>query len=182
MKPEPKLTVVRDDASTELLDDIDICTLFRRYSRYVAHIAYRIVGDSTDAEDLVQDVFLDAHRGLKKRDSHLEIKGWLAVVTVRRASRFLKHRKVKQFLGLIEAPDLRNLVDPSATPEQAAIATAIYRRLNRLPVKHRIAWTLRHIQGETLERTAELAGCSRATAHRRIRAASVALKEVFGDD
>ncbi|MCP4677770.1 MAG: RNA polymerase sigma factor [Deltaproteobacteria bacterium] len=182
MKPDNALHLVERGRDSAPVADFTADNLFRRYSRYVAFIAHRIVGDPSDVEDLVQEVFLDAHRGLRYRDSEAEIKGWLSVVTTRRAQRFLRRRKLKQMFGLGEAPDYRDLVDPGATPEQAALARSVYRQLDRLPVKDRIAWTLRHVQGETLERTAELAGCSRATAHRRITAASVALKEMLGDE
>jgi len=181
MKIGRKLQLVEERGEGDPVVGLDTDNLFRRYSRYVAFIAHRIVGDPADAEDLVQEVFLDAHRGLRRRDDPAQIKGWLAVVTTRRARRFLKRRKVKQMLGLGGAPDYRDLVDRSATPEQAALARSVYRHLARLPVNDRIAWTLRHVQGETLERTAELSGCSRATANRRIATASAALKEVFGD-
>jgi RNA polymerase sigma-70 factor (ECF subfamily) len=182
MSVNPSLHIVRKDQSSQIDSKVDIDDLFRRYSAYVAYIAHRIVGDPADAEDLVQEVFLDAHRGLRMFEGQAAVKGWLAVVTTRRAGRFLKRRNLKLKLGLREASTYTELVDRSATPEQTAIAASIYRALDKLPVNDRIAWTLRYIQDETLERVAELAGCSRATAHRRITAASVVLKEILSDD
>ena len=177
-----KLKIVHASKDSPAVRSMDINELFLRYSRYVAFIAHRILGDPDDTEDLVQDVFLDAYRGLKRRESEAEIKGWLAVVTTRKAKRFLKNRRFKQMLGLTETPDYCNLADDSATPEQATLARSVYRELDRLPVDDRIAWTLRHVQGENLDECARLAGCSRATVHRRITAASIALREMFNDE
>ena len=182
MSARPNLRIVQKSTDTEDVPIRDIDDLFRRYSRYVAYIAHRIIGDPSDVEDLVQEVFLDAHRGLRRFDDPDKVKGWLAVVTTRRAGRFLKRRKLKVMLGLKEAPAYCDLVDNSATPEQAALASSVYQALNRLPVNDRIAWTLRNVQGENLERVAELVGCSRATAHRRIVAANAVLMEIFSDD
>jgi RNA polymerase sigma-70 factor (ECF subfamily) len=48
--------------------------------------------------------------------------------------------------------------------------------LDRLPVNERLAWSLRHIEGEQLESVAVLCGCSLATAKRRIAAAQQAVE------
>jgi RNA polymerase sigma-70 factor (ECF subfamily) len=47
----------------------------------------------------------------------------------------------------------------------------VYAVLDALPSDERVAWSLRHVEGERLERVAELCGCSLATAKRRIAAA-----------
>ena len=49
-------------------------------------------------------------------------------------------------------------------------------------LRARIAWHLHCVERETLPRVAELCGCSRATAHRRIVAAQTAIAEVMGHE
>jgi DNA-directed RNA polymerase specialized sigma24 family protein len=63
---------------------------FRAYSPYVARVAIRLLGRTQDIEDVVQDVFLDAVSGLGKLRDPDAIRGWLATITVRVASRRLK--------------------------------------------------------------------------------------------
>ena len=58
----------------------------------------------------------------------------------------------------------------------------LFRILGELPVELRIAWTLRHMHEEPLEAVAELAGCSLATAKRRIAAAQQRIQKELGDD
>ena len=53
---------------------------------------------------------------------------------------------------------------------------AVYRVLDRLPVNQRLAWTLRYVEGEQLERVAELCNCSLATVKRRIKSAHDAVQ------
>jgi RNA polymerase sigma-70 factor (ECF subfamily) len=53
--------------------------------------------------------------------------------------------------------------------------------LDAVPADQRIAWTLRHIEGEQLEAVADLCGCSLATAKRRITAVSRTLEEAFSE-
>jgi len=171
-----RLEVVAD--TDEAVPSLETGDLFRRYAPYVAKIGYRLLGRDDDIDDLVQDVFLAAHRGLRSLRQPEAVKGWLATVAVRVARRRLRRRRMLTVVGLGGPNDYQHeVVDPAASPEQRALVSQVYRILDRLPVDHRIAWTLRHVQGETLERVAELAGCSLATAKRRIRAAALAIEE-----
>ena len=56
---------------------------FRRYSRYVAAVALRLLGRDDEVDDVVQEVFLAALRGLERLREPEAVKGWLATVTVR---------------------------------------------------------------------------------------------------
>jgi RNA polymerase sigma-70 factor (ECF subfamily) len=154
---------------------LELDELFRRYAPYVAKIGYRLLGREADVDDLVQDVFLAAHRGLKQLRQPEAVKGWLATVAVRQSRRKLKRRAMMRAIGLGGDAEYREVADGSASPEQRALVAQIYRVLDREPVDRKIAWTLRYVQGESLERVAELSGCSLATAKRRIRAAQDAI-------
>ena len=57
------------------------------------------------------------------------------------------------------------------SPERRALLSRVYQVLDRIPVEQRLAWSLRYVEGEKLERVAEQCGCSLATAKRRIAAA-----------
>jgi RNA polymerase sigma-70 factor, ECF subfamily len=67
--------------------------------------------------------------------------------------------------------------DSSASPEQRAEAIRLYRKLDRLPVPERVAWLLRHVEGESLEDMVALCGCSKSTVQRRLHSAEARLKQ-----
>jgi RNA polymerase sigma-70 factor (ECF subfamily) len=152
-----------------------LADLFRRYAPYVASIGLRLLGSDGELDDLVQDVFIEAHRGLHQLRSGDAAKGWLARITVRRAVRRLRRRRLRAFFSLDSVTDDAALIDGAATPEERAHVASTYRLLEALPVAQRIAWTLRHVEGETLDEIAVLCGCSKATVQRRVRAAAHAL-------
>ena len=52
----------------------------------------------------------------------------------------------------------------------------VYGALDGLPARERVAWTLRHVEGESLEQVALLCDCSLATAKRRIASAHEKLR------
>jgi RNA polymerase sigma-70 factor, ECF subfamily len=160
---------------------LDLDGLFRRYAPYVAAIAHRLLGRDEDVDDTIQEVFVAAVRGVHAVRDPAAIRGWLARVTVRVARQRLRKRRVRVFLGLDEPVVYDTVVDQSASAEQRALLARVYSVLDNLPANQRIAWSLRHIEGEPLESVASLSGCSLATAKRRIAAAAQHIEEAFAD-
>jgi RNA polymerase sigma-70 factor (ECF subfamily) len=168
---QPSLRLVELSEPTPI-DDLE--AVFRRYSGYVASVALRLLGRDAEVDDVVQEVFVVAMRGLRNLREPMAIKGWLATVAVRVARRKLRRRRFRSFLGLEAESDYANVV-VAASQEKALLITRAYRILDELPVNEKIAWMLRHVEGEALEEVAKICGCSLATAKRRIAAAQARL-------
>jgi len=167
-----------DAGSGELaLGPLSLEEAYRRFAPYVAAIGMRIVGRSEELDDLVQDVFVEATRGIASLAAPEAIKGWLARITVRTAVRRLRRGRLFRalHLQLDDTRDYESLASADATPEQRALIARIYTALDRLSAKDRVAWVLRHVQGETLEQAAELCACSLSTYQRRLRRATAQL-------
>lgn len=162
-------------------DPLDLDALFRRYSPYVAAVAHRLLGRDGDVDDTVQEVFLAAARGLRSIRDPGAVKAWLARVAVRSARRSLRKRRLYAFFGLDDPAVYERVADGRASPEDRALLSRVYTVLDGMPANVRIAWALRHIEGEPLENVAVLSGCSLATAKRRIAAATRHLEEAFAD-
>jgi RNA polymerase sigma-70 factor, ECF subfamily len=145
--------------------------LYALYARYVGAIASAILGRADEVEDVVQDVFMLAVRGLRRRDNGQAIKGWIAQVTVQRCARHLRLRRFWEFVDPTPAQAYEQIAEPGAGPAERQLLAEVYRALDRLPARERVAWTLRHVEGESLEEVAVLCGCSLATAKRRIASA-----------
>jgi RNA polymerase sigma-70 factor, ECF subfamily len=164
------------DVPPESAADIPLEDLYKRFAPYVAAIASRILGRESEVDDVVQDVFIAALSGLKKRDQLLQAKSWFATVTVRCSMRKLRARSLWNLFDLAEPPQYERLSDASAGPEERRMVAEVYRALDRVSAKERVAWVLRHVQGESLEETALLCDCSLATVKRRIAAAHAVVK------
>src|SRR5688500_3760821 len=156
-------------------DDLDV--LYRAYASYVAAIAARILGRDGELEDLVQDTFVSALRGLRSVREPLAIKGWLAKIAVRLATRRLRARRIRRALHLEhDVLDYTPICAPSASEEERAAVARVYRVLDALPAAERVAWVLRYVQGEPLHRIPELCACSLSTAQRRLARAQAAIE------
>ena len=154
---------------------------FRTYAPYVAAIGLRMLGRPDEVDDLVQDVFVEAHRGFHAIRDPDGVKRWLGRVAVRVAHRRLQRRRRWAFLRFGADDDYSALPDTSASPETRALLTRVYRALDGLAPELRIAWTLRHVQGERLDQVSLMCECSLATAKRRIAAAHAAIREAMSD-
>ena len=150
--------------------------IFRQFAPHVARMAMSLLGRPDEVDDVVQDVFLDAYRGFGKLRKASALRSWLFTITVRKARRRLRGQSVRRFIGLHELTDYSRLAAPGASPAQRAQVVALYRALDNVPAQARLAWCLRHVEGESLNRVAELCGCSRSTAHRRITLATELLR------
>lgn len=166
-----------------LADPHGLDALYRRYAPYVASIGTRLLGRDGEVEDLVQDVFIEALRGISKVRDPNAIKGWLARVTVRASVRRLRKRRWLQALHLeIDPGDYEHLAGRSATPEQRALIAKVYRVLDRLPARTRVIWTLRHVLEEPLHSIVELTACSQSTVQRKLRDAEAVLEKELHDE
>jgi RNA polymerase sigma-70 factor (ECF subfamily) len=178
-RPVP-LRVVSSGDAAEPAVPLTLEAAFKRYAPYVAQIALRLLGRDAEVDDVVQDVFLIAVKGLGSLREPDAIKGWLATVTVRVARKKLRMRRVKTWLRLDDAPDYGQVAAPGASPEERALLARVYEVLDAQPADERIAWTLRNVEREQLDDVARLCGCSLATVKRRISAAQAAIEEVVG--
>ena len=159
-----------------MVSEEEIGDLFRRYAPYVATIGIRLLGRDDELDDLVQEVFIEAYRGFHQLRSPDAVKAWLARITVRRATRRLRRRRLRSFLSLEALPSDATLVDDGATPEDKAEIASTYRLVERIPIRQRVVWVLKHVEGETLDSIAAICHISKATVQRRLRAAERSLR------
>jgi RNA polymerase sigma-70 factor (ECF subfamily) len=152
--------------------------LFRVHAPYVGALVLKLIGRPGYVDDVVQDVFIQAHRGMGKLRDVEAVRPWLRRIAVRRARRWLRKRWVLRWFRELDVDAQTDLVDASASPEERAQVARIYRSLERLPEDERLVWVLRLVEGETLESIAEMLACSVSTVQRRLRAAQAAMGEL----
>lgn len=156
--------------------------LYRRHAAFALNLAVRLQGSASDVEDVVHDAFLRAHERLDSLRDPAAFRAWLGSIIVRMVRTRLRRRRLLRALGLVqpgEAVDLDAVASSDAGPEARALLAQVYALLRTMAPDDRIAWTLRYVERHRLETVAELAGCSLATAKRRILRAQTFLSEHF---
>lgn len=150
----------------------DVGHLFRNYRAYVAKIGRRILGPSSDVDDLIQDVFLATVRDAHKIKDPARLGAWLGTVTTRMA----KRRRFRSSAHPVTCEDIDAVldhdVDAGPGPESTADLAGNIEKLLSLPDDLRTPWLLKHVEGHTLEDVARRCDCSMSTAARRIQMVS----------
>ena len=93
-----------------------LATLFRRYARLVRTVSFRVLRDVSEAEDLVQDVFLLVHRDCKAFDrSKAPARFWILQIAYRRAISRRRYLTSRDFYTRVELDEAAGqLTDPQA--------------------------------------------------------------------
>jgi RNA polymerase sigma-70 factor (ECF subfamily) len=153
--------------------------LYRTYAARVLALTTRLLGARSDAEDATQDAFVIALEKIDRLRDPRALLPWLLQIAVSQVRRRFRRRRLLGALGLYGTADdasLESLASPAASPEVRADLAALDRVLATLPAEQRLAWMLRHVEGEELEAVARMCGCSLATVKRRIAAADVQVR------
>lgn len=148
--------------------------LFRRHVDYIAALSLRLLGDRTEADDVVQETFLDALSQLRSVNAPSSLRAWLAGIAVHKTHRRFRRRKLRALLGLYQASHgggLEGCAHERTSPELRTELGLVDAALSNVADADRAAWMLRYVEGYVLEEVAELCGCSLATAKRRIKRA-----------
>jgi RNA polymerase sigma-70 factor (ECF subfamily) len=156
--------------------------LFRRYAPLANGLALRLMGRDADVDDLVQDSFVAALRGLGSLKEPQAFAGWLSSIVVQTAHKLLRRRRLARRLGLYrpEPIDADALISRDAPADAVVELRALYAVLEELPPKVRVPLVLRRVEGHSLDEVAELTGTSLATVKRAIAEGERRLEEPMG--
>ena len=157
-----------------------LAELYDRHARLVYSLALRIVGDQSDAEDIVQEVFSQAWRQAARYESSRgHVIAWLLNLTRSRAIDRLRGRRSRPEAAVdpvtFEIPDLAPPVDEMLV--QSRQAAQIRAAVEQLSVLQRMAIELAFYEGLTHVEIAERLELPLGTVKTRIRQGLLKLKD-----
>ena len=149
---------------------------YHRFRRVVASNLYRVIGDRTDLEDLVQEVFVIAFRGLARFRQDARLSTWLYRICVNVAlGRIRTRRRRPAAIGMddLDAATIDpSLTERPETPERSLQRRQdqerVYRALETLAPKKRIVLYLHEIEGLDLKEIAYLVESNPVTVRTRL--------------
>lgn len=152
--------------------------LYENNYAMIFRLAYRYTKSQQDAEDIMQETFIKAFKGIKSFDFNVStnFSAWIYQVGLHCTLDYLrksKRRKIGQTESLSDFP-----VEPEAqgsSPEKSAIASQTIAHVKNallvLSPKQRVIFDLRHLQHMAIKEIAEHLQCSQSTVKKQLQRA-----------
>jgi len=163
--------------------------LVRRYQDRLYNTVYRLLDNADDAQDVVQDAFLNAYQSLDGFKGDSQFFTWLYRIAVNTA---ISHKRKQRLTlsidtgrngeGRIEPLDTADTSRPGHALEQAEEQRRVQRALNRLSAEHRAVLVMKDMDGRKYEEMADVLGVPIGTIRSRLHRARSELRELLEQD
>jgi RNA polymerase sigma-70 factor (ECF subfamily) len=150
----------------------------RRREAQILRIAYRVLGNWADAEDVAQDVFLRLHRHGLEFSNEAALGAWLYRVTVNLCVDRSRRARPTDPLPEVSAGNPSAEVELLRDERKRRLMMA----LSTLPTKERAAVVLREIEGLSTTEVAEVLGSSEGTVRGQVSKAMGRLREMLSKE
>lgn len=180
------------DISLEALiagDRAEFARLVDAYSSPIYRLGLRMLGNPQDAEDVLQNTFLNALTHLPGFERRSSLATWLYRIAANEALMLIRKRKPEIELEPVEggenAEDLKpaQIVDWSALPEDKLLSgegkNILDAAIQSLPEPLRIVFILRDVEGLSIKETAESLNLSETNVKTRLLRARLSLRETL---
>jgi RNA polymerase sigma-70 factor, ECF subfamily len=186
-----------DDKDTELIRKINggrqdlFYELVKRYEKSLYNFGMRMCDTHSDAEDMVQDTFLNVFKYIEGFRYETKFRNWLYRVATsvclkkKRRSRYAPDRELSldEFLPADEAAISMDLPHWASQPLNRVLdgelAGAIRQALLDLPEKYRLVVVLRDVEGFTTQEAAEILDLTPTNIKVRLHRARLFLREAL---
>lgn len=163
--------------------------LMRQHNGKLFRVARSILKDDAEAEDAVQDAYLEAYRHIGEFRGGAQLSTWLTRIVINQA--LMRVRKQKREHVVLSFSDRRtsgpdreetDVADeksesPSSAALRAEIRRMLERRIDELPVAFRTVFIMREVEDMSVEQTAECLSIPPATVRTRLFRARTLLRE-----
>ncbi len=168
-------------------------SLVTRYESKVYRLAIRMLRNPQDAEDALQETFLQVFRGLPGFEGRSQFSTWLFRLATNVCLMRIRHREtepskllpLEDFLPKLEEGDGLPMVDWADRPEDALLSKESREQmmgaLDKLPPEYRAVFILRDIEGFSNAETGESLGISIAAVKSRLHRARLALRGMLSE-
>ena len=146
--------------------------LVHQYDRRVLTLAYQLVGNRQDAEDVYQEAFMRVYNKITKFRFESDFYTWLYRIVVNCAISYRKKRNRQRHQSIDEATERENgwqwtPADPGVGADSLVsdieLREIIQTNLELLPLMQRVVFTLRFLQDFKIKDIARIIGCSEGT-------------------
>lgn len=150
-------------------DTAAFARMVQRYRPFAVAVAYRILRDRRDAEDVAQDAFVRVHKHAADFRGTANFRTWLYRIVHNLAIDLLRRRSPWHGIeSRADAEDVPDALDPAMALDRTRFIETMQVCLDALPAHHRTAILLREVEGMSYEEIARAMGCPKGTVMSRL--------------
>ncbi len=155
--------------------------IYNRHHRRVYSICLRMLQNTTEAEDLTQDVFIQLHRKIGSFRGDSAFTTWLHRLTVNQVLMHFRKRNVKFEKTTEEGETPIQIVGGTHNPRKMPVVDkiAIQDAIAQLPDGYRNVFVLHDVEGYEHEEVARILGCSVGTSKSQLHKARLKLRKLL---
>lgn len=157
--------------------------LVRRHADRLYAVVLRFLGDSREAEDVTQETFLRAWRGISGFKGRSQFFTWLYRIGLNEAKRRAARGRPTARLSNLDEGSAAQVADWSEAPERRAaegeLREALERAVRALDPEYRAPLILRDVEGLSTAEAAEVMGLGEAAFKSRLHRARLAVREAI---
>ncbi len=155
--------------------------IYNRHHRRVYSICLRMLQNTTEAEDLTQDVFIQLHRKIGSFRGDSAFTTWLHRLTVNQVLMHFRKRNVKFEKTTEEGETPVQVVSGTQNPRKMPVVDkiAIENAIEKLPKGYRNVFVLHDVEGYEHEEVARILGCSVGTSKSQLHKARLKLRKLL---
>lgn len=155
--------------------------IYRRHHRRVYAICFRMLRNAAEAEDLVQDVFVQLHRKIGSFRGDSAFTTWLHRLTCNEVLMHFRKRTVKFEKTTKDGATPLQIVSGTEDPKKMPIfdRISLKRAVARLSRGYRNVFVLHDIEGYEHEEVARILGCSSGTSKSQLHKARLKLRKLL---
>lgn len=155
-------------------------TLYFRNVDHVYGLVTRILGPSrADRDDVVQEIFFQAHRSLHRFQGRSSVSTWLHRIAVNVTYSHLRRSVEREIPATDSMPVIESAAHGEGCLDARRAVLKMYGLLDRLTPKNRIVFTLYEFEGLTLEKISDVLDIPLHTAASRLRRSRERLMEAL---
>lgn len=155
--------------------------LYRQHARRLFSLVVRMIGSVDDAEDLLQEVFLQAHRKLSGFRGDSALGTWLYRMTMNQCLDHLRGRQVRmnRATASLDEDQADEPVAPAPIVPAAVSRVDLERAIEMLPPGARAAFLLHDVEGFEHREIAQILGISEGTSKSQVHKARMKLRAML---
>jgi RNA polymerase sigma-70 factor (ECF subfamily) len=155
-------------------------TLYHQHAARIFTLASRMAGSPDEGEDLLQEIFLQAHRKLGSFKGEAALGTWLYRLALNHCLDFVRSRQVKT-RKLTDTLDDQRLFEPAAPRETPIPRIDLERAIARLPEGCREAFVLHDVEGFDHKEVGQLLGIAEGTSKSQVFKARTKLRGMLAE-